>query len=164
MAIRAVFATTAVLLALHTLPMTADGTAPDSNAAWISFSETPIYSTKQQEFHARATRNVDPKLLKIFSAHVSRTTDLRLQLKSYSDAELKYRSNNFLVTRIDGADVTIAVGKDFSESATRELAKQLRAMGFRVDSVQPESLLQRNDPQAQDEPEFVVPYATDSQE
>lgn len=161
MVVRVFFAMLTVLLSLHALVMTTDATAANTDAAWISFSEAPIRSAKQQEFHVRATQNVAPELLKFFSAHVSRTTDLRFLLKSYSDAKLKYRSDNFLVTRIDGADVTIAIGKDFPELATVKLAKQLHAMGFRVDTVQPKALLHRNDHQDQDEPEFIVPYVTD---
>ena len=164
MSIRAVFATSAFLLALQTPHVAANDTTPRSDAAWISFLETPIHSTKQQEFHARATRNTDPKVLKTISAHVSQSTDLRLLLKSYSDAELKFRSDNFLVTRIDGANVTIAAGKDFPELATRKLEKQLNTMGYHVDSVTPETLLQRNDSQAPDEPEFVVPFAKIAEE
>ena len=160
---REIFATIAVL-ALQTSPVAADDIAPRSDAAWISFSESSIYSTKQQEFHARATPNVDPKLLKVISADVFRATDLLLLLKSYSDAELKFRSDNFLVTRIDGTNVTIAVGKEFPELVTRKLAKQLQAMGFHVDSVPPETLLQRNESKVLDEPQFVVPFAVESQQ
>jgi hypothetical protein len=164
MTIRTVVTAFAVLLMLQTSPVAADDIAPDSDASWISFSETSLYSTKQQEFHARATRNVDPKLLRIFSAHVSRATDLRLLMKSYTDAELKFRSDNFLVTRIDGTNVTIAVGKEFPEQVTRNLAKQLQTMGFHVDSVPPATLLHRNDSKIQDEPQFVVPYDVGSHE
>ena len=156
MTIRTILSAFVALFAIQISPVAADDTASPSDAAWISFSETSHYSGKQQEFHARATRNVDPNVLKLLSAHVSRTTELRLLLKSYSDAELKFRTRNFLVIRIDGTDVTIAGGQEFPELAVRKLAKQLRTMDFHVDLVTPESLLKRSDSQGQDAPEFVV--------
>ena len=129
-----------------------------------AFQKLHATQVRRQEFHARATRNVDPKILKLFSAHVSRTTYLRLLLKSYSDAELKFRTDNFLVTRIDGTDLTIAGGQEFPQRAISKLAKQLRAMDFHVELVTPESLLKRNDSEGQEEPEFVVPFVGESEE
>ena len=112
-AIRSVLARSSFLLALQAPPHVSNDTRPRPVADWFCYVEAPIHSTRKREFHARATRNTDPRLLRIISAHVSRSTDLRLLLESYCDAELKFRSDNFLVTRIDGANVTIAAGKHF---------------------------------------------------
>ncbi|MEM6473914.1 MAG: hypothetical protein AAF802_30460 [Planctomycetota bacterium] len=150
----------AVLLGIQDSRVAADDIPSPPDVAWISFSETSRYSENQPEFHARATKNVDPRILKFFSAHVSRTTDLHFLLKSYNDAELKFRTDNFLVIKIDGTDVTIAGGQEFPERTMSNLAKQLRARDFQVELVAPESLLKRNDSDDQDDPKFVVPFVT----
>lgn len=145
-------------LTLLTSAVAGDNIASRWEPAWISFAETPVQSNQEQEFHARATMNADPKLLKIASAFVARSTDRSLLLVSYCDAALKFRTDQFLVTRIAAKEVTFTTGSQFPASVTRSLSKRFRAMGFAVKIVAPEVLLRKNDTSDPSAPEFVVPY------
>ena len=158
------FATLTLSLTLLTSAVAGDDIASRSDPAWISFAETPVQSNREQEFHARATKNADPKPLKFVSAFVARSTDLSLLLVSYGDADLKFRTDQFLVTRIAAKEVTFSTGSQFPASVTRSLAKRFRAMGYSVKIVAPGELLRKNDSADPSAPEFVVPHNNTSPE
>lgn len=153
-----------VILAVSTLLTSAvgDDSASRAEPAWVSFAETPVQSQEEPEWHARATKNTNPNLLRIISAFVNRATDLRLSLVSYSDADLRWRTDKFLVAKIEGKRVILTTGSQFPAAVTRSLAKRLRSMSYDVELVATHALLRRNETSKPSEPEFVVPFSNDA--
>ena len=151
----------ALSLALLGSAVAADA-APRAEQAWITYALTPVQTQKQQEWHVRATEHVDVKMLNLVSAFVARSTELKVLLVSRTDADLTFRTDQFLVTRFAGNEVTLTAGPRFPISATESLAKRFRAMGYAVKTVAPGVLLQEHHASDPAAPQFVVPHGTAS--
>lgn len=164
MTFRAVVSMSALSLAVSTFAIATDGAAPPSKPAWISFAEAPVETQTEQEWHVRATKNVDSVILKIISAFVARSTERRLVLVSRSDANLDFRTDQFLVAKIAANEVTLTTGTSFPTSVTDSLAKRLRKTGYVVEVVAPDVLLEKHHADDSLAPEFVVPHGAPSRE
>ncbi|QDT07770.1 hypothetical protein K227x_61980 [Rubripirellula lacrimiformis] len=138
--------------------LTADSSvSSDSESAWITIQKVPGQTSDRNEYHLRVTGNTDPKFLRLTGAPLHRFKSAKFYLKSYEDADLRFRSNDFLVLKIKGSSVVSAVAKDFPDSLAISLAKVFQANGYQVENVEPKMLLHRNEQQSPSAAEFVIP-------
>ena len=156
--LRSYFALSVLLLAPN-LPAADTSISTDSESAWICIQNVSGPSSNQNIYHLRVTGNTDPRFLRLTASPLYRFKSAQFQLRSYKDADLKYRTNDFLVLKIDKRKVVFAVARDFPNSLAISLAKVIRAHGFHVETVEPDMLLHRNEQPSPTTPEFVVPYA-----
>lgn len=98
------------------------------------------------------SRPVDFQLLPL-----DRFESSQIQLKSQTDAILKFLSDSYLVPKTDEVCVVSTAGKDPPNPLAIFLTKTLRAKGYRVEPTKPEKRLHRNEQQTQQEPSPVFP-------
>ncbi len=128
------------------------------NGAWVSFTEGPTEQGVKQRIHVQATVNLDPDVLKVISSFVHRAIDQPMLLVSYGDADVRIRTERFIVARIRKKKLTVATNSLLPEASSRLLTKRLTRMGYKVELVAPKKLLLRTNASDEHPAEFIVPF------